>query len=248
MRTRNPEISMEIPAGFCYQAAMQENPPALPPKKGIPVLGWVGIGCGTLLIIAILVISLLIGWCKRTVGDLSEFQNNPEKAAAEMMVRMHPDVEKVSQDDAKGEMTLRTKDGKEMTLSYKDISEGKFAVLDAPGNLVEFAGTDLSTLPAWVPRVPDMITATASIMNQENGKTSGLYTATSAIPVAELEEFFRTEAEKLKPTSSSRSSTMVNGVESRILNFEGSGRKLNIVITSKPGEDVQVSVGFEEGK
>ena len=78
--------------------------PSLPqPKKGIPALGWVGIGCGTILIIAIIVISLLIGWCKRTVGDISDFQKNPEKAAAEMMVRMNPDVKKISQDDAEGE-------------------------------------------------------------------------------------------------------------------------------------------------
>ena len=43
-----------------------------------------------------------------------------------MMVRMNPDVEKVSQDETKGEMTIRTKDGKEMTSRYKDIAEGKF--------------------------------------------------------------------------------------------------------------------------
>src|SRR5690606_13549317 len=93
------------------------EPPAIQEKKGIPPLGWVGIGCGTLVVIAVLVISLLIGWCKKTVGDFSDFQKNPEKAAAELMVRMNPDVEKVSENDATGEMTIRTKDGKEVTLN-----------------------------------------------------------------------------------------------------------------------------------
>ncbi len=88
-------------------------------------MGWVGIGCGTVLIIAILVISLLVGFCKRTMGDLSEFQRNPEKAAAELMVRMNPELEMVSRDEGAGEMTIRTKDGEEIVLSYKDISEGK---------------------------------------------------------------------------------------------------------------------------
>ena len=164
-------------------------PPPAPKKEGIPALAWVGIGCGTLLIIAIVVISLLVGWCKRTVGDLSEFQRNPEKAAAEMMVRVNPDLEMVSQDETAGEMTIRTKDGKVMTLSYKDIAEGKFMVRDAEGNVAEFGSTDLSKVPAWVPRVPDMQSATAAFHSQQNGKLSGLYTATTDRSANDLNEF-----------------------------------------------------------
>lgn len=231
---------------------MTENaPPPVPPvpqpKNGIPALGWVGIGCGTILVIAIVVVSLLVGWCKRNVGDISEFQKNPEKAAAEMMVRMNPDVEKVSQDDAKGEMTIRTKDGKVLTMSYKDISEGKFAVRDAEGNIAEFGGSDLSQIPAWVPRAPGLKNVTSAFKNQQGGKISGLYTATTAASPDQLDEFFKAEAEKLGTNSSSTSTTTVNGTENRSLSFKGRGRNLNIVITAKPGEDTQVSVGYEEG-
>lgn len=223
--------------------------PSLPqPKKGIPVLGWVGIGCGTILVIAIIAVSLLVGWCKRTVGDLSEFQKNPEKAAAEMMVRMNPDVKKISQDDTKGEMTIRTKDGKEITMRYKDIAEGKFMVTDAEGNIAELGGTDLSQVPSWVPRVPDVKTAVSTFKNEQGQKTAGLYTATTTKSPDELNEYFTAEAEKLGLTSSKISETGVNGVESQALNFQGRGKALNIVITAKPSANTQVSVGYEEDK
>jgi hypothetical protein len=242
---------MAHPPRIRYHAAMTENPATPPPppapQKGIPALAWVGIGCGGILIVAIIAVSRLVGWCKRTVGDISEFQKNPEKAAAELMVRMNPDLEKISQDDTKGEMTIRTKDGREMTMRYKDIAEGKFTVTDGEGNVAEFGGSDLSQVPAWVPRVPDMKIVTSAFKNQQDGKTSGLYTATSSQSADQLGEFFAAEARKLGASSSSTSTTSVNGVENRILTFEGGGRTLNIVITTKPGDDTQVSVGYEEG-
>ncbi len=230
---------------------MNENapvPPAAPAKKGLPVLGWVGIGCGTVVVIAVVVVSLMVGWCKRTVGDLSEFKNNPEKAAAELMVKMNPDLTKISQDDAKGEMTIRTKDGQEMTLSYKEMTEGKFTVKDAQGNIAQIGKLDLSTVPAWVPRVPRMKSATGACQNQEEGKISGLYSATTDESSSGLEEFFKVEAGKLKMTEAGRTSFNTDGVESRILAYEGDGRKLTIIITGRPGEDLQVNVGYEEEK
>ncbi len=242
---------MAVSIGLCYQPCMNDNPsaPPLPPaKNGLPVIGWVGIGCGTMILIAIIVISLLIGWCKRTVGDISEFKNNPEKAAAEMMVRMNSDLKKISQDDGKGEMTIRTKDGQEMTLSYKDISQGKFTIKDAEGNITQIGQADLTNVPAWVPRLVRPKAILASVQNSETGKVSGLYSATSGESLDALAEFFKAESAKLKFTTSSSTSFNADGVESRNLSFEGAGRKLDIVLTGKSGDDVQVNVGYEEMK
>ncbi len=225
---------------------MPPEPPAIAQKTGIPALGWLGIGCGTMVLIAVLVISLLIGWCKRTVGDLTEFQRNPEKAAAEMMVRMHPDVEKISDNEANGEMTLRTKDGKEMTLSYKEISEGRFMMADGEAQTMTLGKTDLADVPAWVPRVPGLKAVTSSMRNEMGGKASGLYSATTTEAIDSLDSFFKAEAEKLSFTSSSNASFKSNGVENRSSSYSGGGRKLDIVITVNPGEDTQVNVGYEE--
>lgn len=230
---------------------MNDQPP-MPPipheKKGIPALGWVGIGCGTLLLIAVIVLVLLVGMCRKAVGDLSEFKRNPEKAAAELMVRMNPDLTKVSENEAAGEMTIRTKDGQEVTLSYKDISEGKFTLKDAKGSTTQIGQTDLGSVPNWVPRPPEVKTIHAAYQPTEAGKMSGLFSATSGTGIDRLDEFFTQEAAKLGFGSSSRSSTNVNGVENRTLSFDGGGRQLNIVLTAKPGEDVQVNVGYEEKK
>ena len=224
----------------------QTGPPAIPEKKGIPPLGWVGIGCGTLIVIAVVILTMLVGWCKRTVGDLADFQKNPEKAAAELMVKMNPDVEKISEDDSRGEMTIRTKDGKEMTLRYKDLSEGRFSYTDAEGNSGQFGAANLSNVPAWVPRVPSTKVVMMSMLNSNSGKVSGLYSATSTDTADVLDEFFKAEAAKLNFTESSRTTLGANGVETRNLSYAGDGRKLNIILTGKPGEDVQVNVGYEE--
>jgi len=222
------------------------GPPAPSAKKGIPALGWLGIGCGTLIIIAIVVISLLVGWCKRTVGDIADFKNNPEKAAAEMVVKFNPDLKKISQDDSKGEMTIRTKDGQEITLSYKDISEGKFTIKDEKGNVTQIGKSDLSNVPVWVPRVPGMKTASGAVHTVQDGKSSGLYNATSGETIESLEKFFKQEAERLKLSESSRTSFNTDGIENRILAYEGNGQKLNVVINGRPGEDALVNVGYEE--
>ncbi len=228
---------------------MDDQPP-IPPvpseKKGIPVVGWIGIGCGTLVLIAVIVIALLIGWCRQAVGDLSDFKRNPEKAAAELMVRMNPELKKVSENEAAGEMTIRTKDGQEVTLSYKDISEGRFTLKDAQGNVTRMGQADLANVPAWVPRVPEVKTAHTAYQTAGAGKLSGFFSATSALGVDALDEFFKTEASKLRFNDSRSSSYHADGVESRTLSFEGGGRQLNIVLTAKPGEDVQVNVGYEE--
>ena len=69
-------------------------------------------------------------------------------------------------------MTIRTKDGKEMTMRYKDIADGKFMITDAEGNVAEFGGTDLSQLPSWVPRVPEGKTSRASFKKEQGQKIS----------------------------------------------------------------------------
>ena len=220
-------------------------PPPVSEKKGIPALGWVGIGCGGLLIVAIIAVSLLVGWCKRTVGDLGEFQRNPEKAAAELMVKLNPDLEMVSQDEASGEMTIRTKDGQEMTLSYKDIAEGKLRVKGADGSSVELGNVDLSKVPAWVPQVPEARNTSLPFHQEQDGAVKGMFSAHTPLGTDELEETFKAEASKLGFNSSNRIAQNVNGTETRSLSYSGGGRSLQIIITVAPGEDTLVNMAYE---
>ena len=127
-----------------------------------------------------------------------------------------------------------------------DIGEGKLTMKDAKGNVTQFGQSDLTNVPAWVPRIPGMKSSTGSFHNQEGGKVTGLYVATTTEPIAKLEEFFKAEAGKLSITESTRTSFNTDGAEHRILAYEGAGRKLNVTINAKPGEDAQVMLRYEE--
>ncbi len=112
--------------------------PVTPAKKGLPALAWVGIGCGGLVVIAIIVMIIGGVWFTKKAKELGvDFQKNPERAAAELVVNLSPDLEKVSTDEEAGTMTIRKQDGTEMTLTYQDISEGKFIEAPAADPAVE---------------------------------------------------------------------------------------------------------------
>ncbi len=75
-------------------------------------------------IIASVIFSIFIVKTTKELG--ADFEKNPERAAAELVVKFNPEYEKVSTDDEAGTMTIRAKDGTVMTLSYEAIGEGRF--------------------------------------------------------------------------------------------------------------------------
>ena len=96
------------------------QPPLVePPKKGLHPLAWVGIGCGGLLVVVIIAGAILVGMAKRKYEEIrDDFATAPEKTAAEMIVRMNPDLEMVRNDEGSGEMTVLVRDtGEEVTVS-----------------------------------------------------------------------------------------------------------------------------------
>ena len=227
-----------------------EQPPAMPPthpsapaKKGMPALAWVGIGCGGLILVAIVAAILLF---KAGADKIKEFAANPEKAGAEMIVSMNPDLEMVSQDEGKGEMTIRTKDGKEMTLSYKDIAEGKLVMTDAEGNETVIGSGDLSKVPAWVPKAPDLSEAVSTFHSNAGGQVSGQFSGKSGQSADDLKTFFADAASGLGMTSSSTGSTSLNGTTVSTMEYSGGGKSLTIVITETPGSRTLVNTNYTE--
>ena len=227
-----------------------DQPPAMPPtsspapvKKGMPGIAWVGIGCGGLLVIAIIVGAIVFSKVK---GTLEDFAANPEKAAAEMIVSMNPELEMVSQDEENGTMTIRTKDGKEMTLSYQDIAEGKMEVTDADGNTTRLGSPDLSLVPAWVPKAPDLTEGISMFHTAAGGRVSGQFSGKSVTGVEDLKEFFENAASDQGLSSSSNSSTSMNGTSVATQEFTGGGKSLKIVITEKPGSAALINTNYSE--
>lgn len=207
----------------------------------MPAIAWVGIGCGGLLLIA------LIGavWVFFIAKDkFEEFAKNPEKTAAEMIVSMTPELEKVSQDDKAGTMTIRTKDGKEATVSYKDISEGKIEFTDQDGNVTRLGSTDLTHVPAWVPQAPDLTDGVSMFHSDGGGEITGQFSGKSGKSADELRTLFEGEASAAGLSSSSSGSTNLGATTVVTLEFSGGGKSLNIVITEKPGSATLVNTNY----
>lgn len=99
-------------------------------KKGLSPLAWVGIGCGGIAAIALIAIiagSIFVG--KKAQEVIANASGNPERFAAEVMVKLNPDMEMVSADDEKSSMTIKMKkSGEEVTISYADLKDGKFSI------------------------------------------------------------------------------------------------------------------------
>ena len=115
--------------------------PEAAPKKGMSTFVKVLLGCGVLLLLGIGSCVVVSGYfLKKGVGKLSDFakemETNPDAAivrAAELTLRLNPEVEVLSSDPAAGTITVREKkSGKKVTFNLEDIKEGKFSI-DADG-------------------------------------------------------------------------------------------------------------------
>lgn len=221
------------------------HPPIpMPEKKGLSGLAWAGIGCG---VFALIGIAVLIGAGIFAYNKAKEFAANPEKAVAEMIVKVSPELEKVSSDDAKGVMTVRTKSGETITVSYADISEGKFTFKDSSGNITTLGGsTDFTDVPSWVPKVPKISGDPSVFPATVAGKAKGFYTATSEASVAELESFIDGFTTTAGFTSSSRSNVSVGSVQKIVLSRSSGDRSFTVTLSGEAGTPTFVQVTYEE--
>ncbi len=99
-----------------------------PPKKRMGVLGWVVVGCLVLLIAAG---AVFVGgvWFvgKKAKGLVEDFERDPVRAAAELAIKVNPELEMVDVDEGAKTMTIRERaTGKEVTVDWSQISEGRF--------------------------------------------------------------------------------------------------------------------------
>ena len=147
-------------------------------KKGLPIWAWFGIGCAGLLVlvmIGLLVVGMFV--TKKVKEVAGDFENNPEIAAARMLVKLNPEIEEVEVDEEAGTITVRNKkSGEIFTADVDDLKEGRFTItgedgkavitagveeddegsfkITAGGSSMEFGGGDESEVPDWVPVIP----------------------------------------------------------------------------------------------
>ena len=101
--------------------------PTPPPKKGLGVLAWLGIGCGGVLVL--LAILAVVGgiWMKPYLTKFAaDAQTNPTKAAASLMISVSGgQFEMAAEDDINKRYTVRQKGTGALTTIYWDARQKK---------------------------------------------------------------------------------------------------------------------------
>ena len=189
-------------------------PPGAPaPRKGLSPLAWVGIGCGAILLLSIA--AVVVGGYIFKTKVIDPAAENPTMAAAEMIVRMNPDLELVSSDRENGTLTVRNKkDGEVVTLNASDIENGNFTIETKEGKTVidtsgaqeggdgqikvsgpdgqemTFGGGDMpKNLPDWVPVYPGA-TSQSAFDASSNGERTASFTLTTDDSVEDVMAFY----------------------------------------------------------
>jgi hypothetical protein len=171
-------------------------------KKGLSPWAWVAIGCGGLIVLFFIVVSMSGMFLAKKAADFVEdVQENPE-AAAEMLIKMNPDLELVESDRDAGTITIREKDsGEVITVNYEDIEkgqltfetdegemtfsasedseEGLFTVTTDGEETVRIGSSDMEGVPDWVPVFPDAATTGTYSATTPDG-VGGSFQLTSA--------------------------------------------------------------------
>lgn len=248
-------------------AEMQQQPT----KKGLSPWAWIAIGCGGLILIAFIVMSAGMWFAGKKIQQVAEdFEDNPAKSAAELIVKMNPELELVDSDEDEGTLTIRVKEtGETATFDYSEIKEGKFRFESDEGSMtfdtdadsetgfitVETEegtsrlgiGTDAGEIPDWVPAYPGAAYQQAGLTSQMGGTNSGSFAFETEDPPGDVLEFFREELEAAG--FSVQDNTMSEGgrVQGGLLTAtsESDERQVQVTISGE-GATTQGSIFYSE--
>ena len=240
-----------------------------PEKKGLPVWAWIGIGCGAMIVLAMILVTVGGYLVSNKVKDVAaDFEENPAMATARMIVKLNPELEEVSTDEEEGTITVRnTETGEEITVNFEDIEDGKFSfkagdrevnidasdldegnlkVTDGDDNVVYSAGKVSEDVPEWVPLYPDTEPTNRHTM-KAGGESSGGFEIETAASVDEVLEFYRSTLEGQGYTVSvntysqdQTSGGMVNG------SHGDAGRNVIAIVSSENDGPTKVGINFSE--
>jgi len=244
--------------------------PGAPQKKGLPTLAWVGIGCGVIILIVMVVLVAGGLFVANKVKDVAgDFENNPGLASARMMVKLNPDWEEVEVDEDAGTITVLEKSsGKEVTVNFDDLEEGRLSfttdgeettitagqdeddggitVTGEDGTTTYSASGDVGELPGWVPIYPGTKPSGGHRMTQGEA-FSGAFQLTTSDGPAEIMEYYRKELEQLgfevsvnTYSSGGQTGGMVNGGD------EAGKRGVAVMVAQESGKPTEMSVSYSQ--
>jgi hypothetical protein len=253
---------------------MSEPMPPQPPaqKKGLGPVAWILIGCLGLLLIAALGFGACTFFVGKKVKNMAEdFAENPARAAAELAVRVNPDLELVETDEAAETITVRDKTtGEELTLDWSEIQEGNFSMRshegefkvnasgDGEGAVITMTGEDgestqsfgdgaSADVPGWIPMPDGAGEAMSAYSAKSGGQESGTFVFTTSESVADVLAFYAAELAEAgyEVSQSTFASGGRNGGGINGTN-QSAGRTLGIGVADGD-EGTQVTVTYTHG-
>ena len=235
-------------------------------KKGLSPWAWVAIGCGGLILLFAIGVSMSGMFLAKKAADfVEEVKENPE-AAAEMLIKMNPDLELVESDREAGTITIREKDtGEVVTVNYEDIEKGKLSFETDEGEMtvsasadpdeglitvttdgeetMRIGSSDMDDLPEWVPVYPDA-EVTGTYAATTPGSSGGSFQLTTADGVEEVLTFY---VEELESAGWSVQKTEFSGPDGKGGQVMGSHEGNTVmVILSSGDEGTQAMVNYSE--
>jgi uncharacterized protein YneF (UPF0154 family) len=244
----------------------------VPAKKGLPTWAWVGIGCGALIIVALIVTMAVGFFVARKVKDVAaDFEKDPALAAARMIVKLNPELEEVAVDEEAGTITVRnTTTGEVVTANFQDIKDGRIGfssggkeitidasqagdsgqltVTDGSGAVVFSAGqTSTTELPPWVPVYPG--SEPGSLHSMTTASTvSGGFELSTADPVSTVIEHYRAALEGAGYAVSVNTYTQ-DGSQGGMVNasHEGEKRTVVVIVSAEGGGPTKAAVTYNQG-
>ena len=241
-----------------------DQPPA---KKKTSPWVWVLGGC----LVLIVLVLLLMGACTWLVKDkvqemAADFEANPTKAAAELAVRFNPDLELISSDEEAGTMTVLQKStGKEITLDFEDIAEGRFSIetedgestisfdpegeggltFEGPEGTTTFGGGD-ADLPEWIAVYPGASEPQGTYSSTAGDQRSGSVSFRSTDPVARVLEFYERSL-KAAGLEVNKTTFTAQGSDGGMLqaNSQDPQRTVMVMVSDEDGE-TSIAVTYSE--
>jgi hypothetical protein len=215
-------------------------PMGVPPAKKSNALVWIlgGLGgCLTLVIICVLGAYFFIAHKAKQAGiDGDLLKRNPGLAAAKIMVAANPNVEMVSADEGRQEITVRDKqNGKTYSVSFEDAKNGKLTFKEDGKTTMTVGGK--AKVPSWVPDYPGSDPQGAFTATGADGD-SGTFTFKTKDPSDKVVQYYQDQ-------------------------FKSSGMKVTTNLTTQDGKSsagmltaqddsskhtVNVVLGFESGE
>jgi hypothetical protein len=216
---------------------------------------WVAVGCGAILLICAIAFVVLGWWATHKLKGVAEdWQKNPAKAA-EFMIKMNPDLEVVSTDDAKGTLTIRDKKtNKTVTVNLEQIKNGKIE-FEADGQKATFGGDQngmtvtgpdgkatvgtgaSAERPSWVPVYPGS-TDPQSLMSVSNDQEkSGSFSFTTSDTAQKVSDYYKEQLTTagLKVEGQGSFGSGASGVGFLSAKSADDGRKVSVTLS--PGDN-----------